>query len=162
MNAFSLIFGLVILGLFIIPVVYFQRSQNKTMRELSKSFKRIAVSNGINVSKSDFWDNIYGIGLDDKNNKLLYLKHNNSNDVVAVLDVNDVDKCSIEKLTEHHSSKLKHEAVVNHVDLVITHRNGNQSKDLLEFYDESVSPRLNTELELAEKWRKLISSKTAK
>jgi len=161
MNTFSLIFGLAILGLFLIPVFYFQRTQNKAMRELAKSFKQFAASNSINISKSDFWDNMYGIGIDDKNNKVLYVKHNNQNDVVAVLDMNDVDKCTIEKLTENHHTKRNHETVVNHVNLVITHSNGNKNKDLLEFYDESVSPRLNSELVLAEKWQKLISKKTA-
>lgn len=162
MNAFSLILGLIFVGIFIIPVVIFQRSQNKAMRELSRSFKRVAVSNGININQSDFWDNTYGIGIDEKNNKLLYIKHSNASDQVSVLDVNDVEKCSVEKQTENHNSKHKQETVLNHVNLAIIRRSSGQTKDLLEFYDESVSPRLNTELVLAEKWQKVISNRVAK
>lgn len=161
MDTTSIIIGLFFVAIFIVPIWLIQRSQNKSKGTLSKSFKQAASSNGLTITMSDFWANLYSIGVDEKNNKLLYLAHKESGDKVVVVDLSTLEKCSIERKT-HQSGTGKHqETVTEHLDLKLIHNDAMHTSDRLEFYDESTSLHMNGEQILLEKWQKIIGNKLA-
>jgi hypothetical protein len=159
MDTTSLIIGLFFVAIFIVPVWLIQRSQNKGKGILSKSFKQAASSNGLSISTSDFWANAYCIGFDEKNNKLLYLAHKPTGDNVVVVDLNTLEKCSIERKT-HQSGTGKHqETVTDHLVLKLIHNDAMHTTDRLEFYDVATNLSMNGEQMLLEKWQKIIGNK---
>lgn len=161
MDTTSIIIGLFFVAIFIVPIWLIQRSQNKGKGTLSKSFKEAASSNGLSISTSDYWANAYCIGIDEKNNKLLYVAHKESGDKVVVVDLSTLEKCSIERKT-HQSGTGKHqETVTDHLDLKLIHNDAMHTSDRLEFYDESTSLHMNGEQILLEKWQKIIGNKLA-
>jgi hypothetical protein len=161
MESYSVIIGLVILSLFILPLWYFQRSQHKAEKNLSKLFKQIAVTNGLLLTQSDKWHNMYSIGIDDKHNRLLYLKHKSTGDQKQVIDLSTIAKCSIEKKIRN-VGKGKHQSkVIENIKLVLTQQDVAHTQHVLEFYDVAESGLMNGEITLVEKWRYLIESKVA-
>ena len=162
MEAYSIIIGLIFIALFFIPIWLFQRSQNKESRNLKKSFHKAVSANGLSVSDFDLWNNIYGIGLDPKNNKLLYLKHGQQEDYTKVIDLGDIAKCSIERKTGKLPANKGASPVTEKLALVLTHSDDKNSVDLLEFYHESVSPQMNGESAVIDKWQKMLSIKLGK
>lgn len=162
MDTSSLVIGLILGLLCIIPAWLFQRTQNKATRILKKTFKQAATTNNLTISESDMWHNFYSIGLDNSKNKLLYLKHKDSDDQTVIVDLSTIEKCSMDRKT-HQTGSGKHSATtINHLDLALIHNDAQHSRDLLEFYDESISSQLNGEPVLLEKWQKLITEKLAK
>lgn len=161
MNTSSLLIGLFLVLLCIIPVWLFQRTQTKATRTLKKSFKQLAATNNLAITESDIWHNIYSIGIDNSKNKLLYLKHTESGDLATVADVSDLDKCIVERKIQQTGSGRHSIATVQHLDLVLTYRDSPNHKDVLEFYDESLGTQMNGESMLIEKWQKLIADRFA-
>ncbi|MBE0663519.1 MAG: hypothetical protein IH597_13760 [Bacteroidales bacterium] len=161
MDTTSIIIGLFFVALFIVPIWLIQRSQNKSKGTLSKSFKQAASTQGLSISTSDFWANMYGIGVDEKSNKLLYLAHKPAGEKVMVVDLNTLEKCSIERKT-HQSGNGKHqETVTDRLDLKLIHNDAMHTTYRLEFYEESTSLHMNGEQILLEKWQKIIGNKLA-
>jgi hypothetical protein len=161
MESYSVIIGLVFIALFILPIWYFQRSQNNSERYLSKLFKQVASTNELSISQSDEWHNMYSIGFDEKHNKLLYLKHSSSGDQKQVIDLSTIAKCSIEKKVRNVSNGKHQSREVDNIKLVLTRQDAAHTQLALEFYDKAESALLNGELTLVEKWKNLIESKLA-
>jgi len=159
MESYSVVIGLVFISIFILPIWYFQRSQNKAERYLSKLFKQVASTNELSITQSDEWHNMYSIGFDEQRNKLLYLKHSSSGDQKQVIDLSTIAKCSIEKKIRNVSNGKHQSRQVDNIKLVLTKQDAAHAQLALEFYDESESALLKGELTLVEKWQNLIESK---
>jgi len=161
MELYSVIIGLVFIALFILPIWYFQRSQNKAGSYLSGLFKKVASDSELSISQFDEWCNIYSIGFDEKHNKLLYLKHSSSGDQKQLIDLSTIAKCSIEKKIRNVSNGKHQSREVDNIKLVLIRQDAAHTQLALEFYDKAVSALLNGELTLVEKWQSLIESKLA-
>jgi len=161
MEPYSLIIGLFFVALFVLPVWFFQRSQNKEKRVLTKSFKQAASANGLSISQADLWHNIYGIGFDEKNKKLLYLKHSQEADHSILIDLRKIDKCSIQKQVNRSEHGKGSNNIIEKLNLVLVHNDDKNVKDSLEFYNEAICQNMDGDQNMAEKWQKFISAQLA-
>ncbi|MGB4204048.1 MAG: hypothetical protein WBJ84_00320 [Bacteroidales bacterium] len=156
MESYSLIIGLVLILLCFIPIWFFQRNQTKGLRKLSKAFKQSLANNNLTVNQPEFWNNSYGIGVDDSQGKLIYIKLENDVTREYVVDLSQIDKCSIQKKTQTSSSGKNSFQTIEGLNLVLTRKNAEKQNDILEFYNVIEDRQLKGEEQIIEKWKKTI------
>lgn len=156
MESYSLIIGLVLILLCIIPLWFFQRNQTKGLRKLTKAFKQSLANNNLTVNQPEFWNNSYGIGVDDMQGKLIYIKLKNDATREYVVDLSQIDKCSIQKKIQTSSSGKSGFNTIEALDLVLTRKNAEKQNDMLEFFNENEDRQLKGEEQIIEKWKKTI------
>lgn len=74
----EVIFALIALACFIVPVIYLQRKNKQEKKKFLKEFLHLAEQEQLMISAHDFWNHNYAIGLDTNSDKLFYLKRKES------------------------------------------------------------------------------------
>ena len=150
----SIIFGLISLACFIVPVLYYQGKKRKKRNQFIQHFLELAALQQLNISANDSWNDCYAIGIDTQKQQLFYLKRQGDKETISHLDLAKVERCSL------LSGKrvVRDNVIVDRLALGFSFRSSNQPEMALEFYSREESSSLNDELLLAEKWKVLIES----
>ena len=150
MDLQSIIVGSILVGMFVVPIIFLQKKQSKKQLQ---DFLEIAGKNQVVVDMYDLWEPCFGIGLDSKNGKLLYTRKYDTKYKNVVIDLADVGTCSLYKT----SRDVNGDKVIDTIGLQLTYRKDFKTPDTyLEFYNKEERLNLNDELQLAEKWQQLI------
>lgn len=156
MDLTSAIIGLCAIACFVVPVVYIQYAQKKKKKEFLANFLNLAGRQHINITQHEQWNQYYAIGLDGGTNKLFYLKKKDGQEQTALIDLNEVETCSV----VNKQRKVHEDIIIERLDLAFKYRNPKAGEKVLEFYDKEVSMALNEELKLVEKWKNIINART--
>lgn len=161
MEPFQIIVGTGALLAFILPIVYLRWLEHVKNRDLIARFLTLANQNGLSISKYDYWNICYCIGLDEKSQKILYFKMKDGLEKVTVVDLSTLQKCiplNQSKLMKTHSGTSK---VVE--SLGITLNFGLAKPEVhIEFYNGKESISLSGEIGLLDKWVNLINKSVGK
>ena len=148
------IFGLLALACFIVPVIYIQRRNKQEKKKFLKEFIHLAEQEKLIISAHDFWNHNYAIGLDANSHKLFYLKRKEGVDQQLVINLSEVEKCSLMNLNRTVNDSL----VIDRLALKFSFRNSKLLEQVLEFYSKEETMAVNDEVQLSEKWRALITA----
>lgn len=154
MDITSAIIGLISLALFIVPILYIQGKQKKGTKKLLDDYARLAEKHRLTISKSDSWNNCFVIGLDKAQSKLLYLKKQKEKEHVVLINLPDVETCTVTNL--HRD--VNNNRVIDFIGLRFKLRGPKQAEQALEFYNKDESMYLSDELLLCEKWSAIVNA----
>lgn len=87
MDLNTIIIGLIISSVIIVPIVFIQMTQNRQKKKAKKHFIEEAKSKNVHVSEMDFWGTYYAIALDASENKLVYSKITEEENVWITADL---------------------------------------------------------------------------
>jgi hypothetical protein len=91
----TIMLGLLAVAVFLVPIFYIQRKQKGQANKVEQVFLEASQKQGLNLSKYDFWNEQYGIGLDEVNNKLYYWNNTAQDPQEVLVDVHSIqEKCS--------------------------------------------------------------------
>lgn len=154
MEVGEVIFGLLALACFIVPVVYIQRRGRQEKKKFLKEFLQLAQQQELNLTTHDFWNHSYAIGLDPLKNKLFYLKKREGEEQQVVIDLAEIEKCRF----INANRTVNGSRVIDRLALGFGFLNSGLPEKNLEFYTKEESMAVHDELALAEKWQELINS----
>ncbi len=162
MNTSSFITGIILLLLFIIPVIFLSRKNTNKNKMLLTYFKDLSIQQGLDISQSEVWDNHYAIGIDAEADKLFYLKKTTDNDEKITLRFNDIQKCSVNNSVRTIKEGKNTTNITDCIELKFKSIHTNGSEKTIEFYHAHGNENtiLSNQLQLAEKWAKIINQKT--
>lgn len=150
MDLQSVIVGSILVAIFIVPLFFLQKRQSKKQLE---DLLNIAAKHQMVVDMHDLWDPCFALGLDSKSRKLVYARKLDTRYKEVVIDLAEVGSCSLYKT----SRDVNGDKVIDLIGLQFTYRKDFKTPDTyLEFYNKEERLNLNDELQLAEKWHKLI------
>ncbi|WP_417196376.1 hypothetical protein [Bizionia sp.] len=155
MDLNTIIIGLVITTVIIVPLVYIQMSQNIQKKKAKNTFIANAKSKNIHVSEMDFWGTYYAIALDVSENKLVFSKKTEEETVWITADLNLVTDCYIHKTDRTIKNKTTNKIETDRIDLVL--RTKGQEDYVLEFFNVDINFEMTNEKVLLEKWLARIS-----
>ncbi|OBX21096.1 MULTISPECIES: hypothetical protein [Bizionia] len=155
MDLNTIIIGLVITTVIIVPLVYIQMSQNIQKKKAKNKFIADAKSKNVHVSEMDFWGTFYAVALDASENKLVYSKKTDEETVWITADLSRVTDCYIHKTDRTIKNKTTNKIETDRIDLVL--RTKGQEDYILEFFNVDVNFEITKEKVLLEKWQALIS-----
>lgn len=152
MEITTTIIGAILLGFFFVPMYFVNKKSKKLRTEKQAFFNSLAQQQGLNLSDlENFADKIIGI---DKTQKVfLYASGKELKDDFKIIALNSVRTCELNKIARING----HTTVVDYVGINFVLNDNKKSKINLEFYNGEKTLQLNNELQVAEKWVKLIN-----
>lgn len=150
----TLLIGVGMVALITLPILYFQRDQKKKGAAFLQLFKLRAQHQQVQAEHCDVWSNYCAIGLDTQRKKLFYLRKNGEQEQQLVINLADVENCTLNNLKRMHNG----DQIIYHLELCFALRAPKGSIIIIEFYSKDESITLNGELQLIEKWKTIINA----
>lgn len=138
----------------VIPFVWFILAEKSGMSKKKKAFEDIATSHNLKLTLQETWNTIC-LGLDEKENTLLYITINASGTKVQQIELDDVKKCVINKTSKEYKNGDRHYSEITRLDLEFSFVS-NTSPVVLTFYNAEDNFSQNREVARAEKWLSII------
>jgi hypothetical protein len=157
MDVGTTLIGIAILLMIIIPLVIINRKKKKLEAQFLQSFLFLGEKNNNRITIYDVW-NKSAIGIDKINHKLFYLQRTAVEDFTIEIDLSSIQKSRVVSI----NLTMNGQSVTDKISLVLAYRDKNLTEKVLEFYNnETDDLNLNGEIQLADKWLKIINSDIA-
>lgn len=148
----SLGISLTALLAFVWPLYYYSRKQKLKLESQKKFLEKIRQSSNLQFDQRDHWRGLYGMGLDIKNKKLIYVYYGNPQEIKTI-DLQMAHRIFIQK-TEHELSNGKEKKqILDHLAIQIE---CSDKTHILEIYDSNRFSDLDGEWPLAKKWENIL------
>ncbi|MGC1632272.1 MAG: hypothetical protein WA749_09205 [Gelidibacter sp.] len=145
---------LVVILIVVIPFSLFIWADKSGKAKKKKKFQDVAREQNLKFSEAEYWNNSC-IGYDDQENTLIYINTTDTETKFQKVDLDDVRKCAINRITKEFKNGDKHFSEMSRLDLEFTFiSNAEPVKISLYSTDEGFSQ--NQEMPRAEKWLALI------
>lgn len=157
MDTSTIVLGILSVALFIIPLYYIQHKQKLKVSKAKQPFLDAATRQGLQLGQQDFWNEQFGIGLDEASNRLFYWHIDGQKPQESVIELDTVKQSILENL--HHD--VNGNRIIDSIGLRLSLIGAKVPNLYLPFYDKEGNMMLNGELQLAEKWNAIIQNKMA-
>ncbi|NUO02039.1 MAG: hypothetical protein HUU01_15650 [Saprospiraceae bacterium] len=155
MELSSAIIGGVCLILFILPIYLLNKSGVQKEKRRLNAMLALGEKYGLKLTTTDGW-NGYTIGLDEHAGKLIYVKSTDEDQREILIDLNDIRQCNIVNTPREIKSKSGTQRIVDRLELQFLYKKPETAPVLMEFYDGRKQFQLSGELQMVEKWAKII------
>lgn len=157
MDTGTTIIGIIILLLCILPLVIMTRKANQKERQFSRDLFDFAKKSNSKLSEHEIMNNI-AIGLDKENNQLFFLRKKENIEAEFQINLLEIQKCRVLNSNRTVNSKEGNYKVIDKLALAFTYLDKNKQETVLDFYKSELNNfSLNGELQLIEKWLKIIN-----
>ena len=157
-----ILIGSVALVAMVAPVMYIHKTRKNKETSFISRFNELAMQNNVNIAQPETWNIHYAMGLDAAANKILYLKKNENQENMVVIDLRQVERCRVANKTHQVKSNGKNIAVTDSLHLAFILKDKSKADKTVEFYNGDESLCLRGELPLVEKWCDLINQQLKK
>jgi hypothetical protein len=146
--------GLVLIAICALPFVLMFINRKKKVGQRLTSLRKIADSQGRPVSKYDIGGDFI-IGMDETPKHVYFYKSQQSDGLEQIVDLDGISSCKVIKMTR----SVGNSGIMSRIELAFIPAVKEQQETRLVFYNESQQAALSNELEIAEKWSKLIQER---
>ena len=148
MDLSTIIISIIALMLFVVPIMYIKSVQKKKAQKHLNEFLGQAQAQQLQLTQHEFWDDCYGIGLDEAKQKLFYVKKHQGNEQQQVVNLAEMKSCSVSTTSREAGDNT----VIEQISLRFTPRTPKAQELYLEFYSHEVNLMVSGELRTANKW----------
>lgn len=145
---------LVVVLLVVVPFSLFIWVDKAAKAKKKKKFENIARGQNLKLSTVEYWNNSC-MGYDDKENTLIYIVNTDTETKFQKVDLDDVRKCTINKVVKDYKNGDKHYSEMTRLDLEFTFIS-NLAPEKMTLYSIDDSFAENQEVPRAEKWLAFI------
>jgi len=161
MNITTLIIGLVLALIFLVPVLFLVRASARAKKKYLTEIMDLAAKNGSNIAEHDHWNNS-AIGMDKDHRKVFYINRTTNNERTLIIDLSEVKQCQVVNKSKNAGKKANYTPIVERLGLVFNYINKDKPDTWLDFYNSDFDSTIpEKEFKLAEKWSGLVSNVTA-
>ena len=150
----------VVIAVSIMLIIFYNLQRQKRTEKLLQVFAHAATAMGLSISKKQVMGSAV-IGLDEINNKLLYLEISGRTHNKFLFDLGEIESCTVRKtyLPERNRVVRLHD-VIQTIGLKFNYRNRDKSI-LLPVYIKSIDPasEIGERMELARQWQAILSDR---
>lgn len=149
------IFFLLFVAIYINSVYRKKKKQTMFLGHIS----RLSGSNPGNITQFDIWHNSV-IGMNDSVAELYFIKNSSDEQTFQKIQLSEFQRCWVNEVSRTVSIKESIIKVVEKVEVIMANKVKNKPDTAIEFYNQETD-RLDLfgELQLAEKWCKLLNDK---
>ena len=161
MNSSTLLIGLILALIFIVPVMFLVRASSNAKKKYLKDLFNLAKNNNCSISEHDHWNNTV-IGIDKDHRNLFYINKTTNNESTVTIDLSEVKQCQVVNKSKNTGKKANYTPVTERLGLIFNYLGKDKPDTWLDFYnsdfDSSVPDR---EFKLVEKWSDIVNNVTA-
>jgi len=161
MDSGTIIIAILFILICSIPFVIMGRNSKKREKQFLRTLLEIAGKNNGKLSNHDFLTHA-AIGIDDDAKMIFFVKKANNMETHQLVTLHEIQKCNMITATRNGSNEDGLFKIIEKLELAFEHRDKRKANTVLEFYNADYSsPTLTGELQLIEKWCKMINDKIA-
>lgn len=161
MDSGTIIIAILFILVCSIPFIIMGRNSKKREKQFLRTLLEMAHKNNGKLSTCDFLTHA-AIGIDNDTNLVFFVKKVNHIETHQLVTLHEIQKCNMITATRNASNEDGIFKIIEKLELAFEHRDKRKADTILEFYNAAYSsPTLTGELQLAEKWRKIINDKIA-
>ncbi|UBM58672.1 hypothetical protein LAG90_17875 [Marinilongibacter aquaticus] len=157
MNLGTIIFGLVATAFCVLPFVLMSRNRKKKETELVDGLMTLAVSLGSTVAEYDCGID-FAIGVSEERDYLFFWKKKGQVADGQLVRLSTVADCTVRSQRHTVQNQNITSAVIDRLELVFEYKDKKVAPERLVFFDHHERLQLTGELQLVEKWEKIVSS----
>jgi hypothetical protein len=151
-----LLIGTTVLIICVLPFLITHNKKKKKEKEIKEVISRLAAKSNSKVDEYDWWNKTI-IGIDNLNRKLLFIKKIEDKELQYAIDLSDIHMGRV--INSHRSVINGNYNVIQKLQLGLISKNKDKPETLLEFYNADYdSLTIREELQLVEKWSKIVNS----
>jgi hypothetical protein len=158
MDILNVAIGGIVLVCCLLPFVLTDRKRNANKRKMIQALNHLALQNNAIITQSDYAGK-FVIGLDEHTNNVFFLKVNPNGNVVQSVDLADVKTCRVNTISRTVKENKSTQRITEKLELVFIPIQPDGKTCQMEIYNEEESLQLTGELQLVEKWAKLVNDK---
>tara|TARA_R110002167_G_scaffold84156_1_gene228727 strand:- start:805 stop:1257 length:453 start_codon:yes stop_codon:yes gene_type:complete len=136
-----------------VPFFLFNALGKKDEKKRKALYKATIAKYNLNIEQQEIWGNRF-IGIDAKQNKLLFVKILPSGSTEQLLDLSPLKGCQVLEKRKVVKTKHKKDSHLEQMDLELLFKNS--APVILNFYDEEENFGENFELKRVEKWKVIV------
>ena len=157
MDSGTLIFVIVFVMICTVLVVIINKNKSKKEKQLFQTLQDLAGESKCQISEHDQWRNSL-IGIDKQANRLFYIRTTDEIVNRKSVSLGEIQKCRVINTNRLVTNNGSNYTVTDRIELTLTCRDSKTADHLLEFYNTKQDNLiLNGELQLAEKWAKIVN-----
>ncbi|WP_372947839.1 hypothetical protein [Mariniphaga sp.] len=162
MDLGTIIITFIFIAIVTIPFVLTGYSKKRKKKNLLRKLTEIAGNEGGTISQHEFCSN-FVIGLDEMANHLYFYKKGENMEIAKSINLREFKICRLLNTNRTIGEKKSSYSVIDKLELCFYPNDKNRPDESLEIYnDEYDSLTLSGELQLAEKWEKLLNERMKK
>jgi hypothetical protein len=158
MDLGTLIIAAVLVAICIVPFLIMGRNKKKRDKQLLQLLFDTASKENCKITQSEFLNDI-AIGLDGINNKLFFLKKIDAIEVEQHVSLLEIKNCGLLNSNRPLDTKMNKGVIIEKIGLTFTPNDKNKTNIVFEFFNSEETMLLSGELQLAQKWEKIINEK---
>ena len=159
MDSGTIIVTIIFLAIVIIPISLTGYSRKKKQKNLFLTLTEMAKADNFSLTHHEFCGDFI-IGLDETSNQLFFYKKGETNEIAVKINLKDFRNCRIFNSKRGIGSKEDHYDVIDKLELCFYPKDKTNPNVLVEIYnDEHDSLTLSGELQLIEKWDKMLNER---
>jgi len=141
-----------------IPIIIINSKKKRKEKLFIQLLLDLAEKSNSKITQRDLWNNSQ-IGIDKEACRLFYIKQTNSEEVIKVVDLSEIQKCRVINTSRTVNFKDSVQTVLEKLELAFVNQDKNKSEIILGFYDSAIdSLSLRNEFILTEKWSEIVNS----
>ncbi|SIT77487.1 hypothetical protein [Pontibacter indicus] len=152
MDTSTIVMGILALALFVVPIYYIQQKQKSKLNKAKQPFLDAAQRHGLQLGKYDFWNEQYGIGLDETESRLFYWHNETGIPQEMITELSSVKQSIVDSAYRENNGNRIFDAI----GLRLMLQGAKESSVYLPFYLTKDIMMLKGELKLAEEWNAII------
>ena len=152
MDKGSIIIGLGIIILVVLPFVLPSFFKHRRENRLKNRLRHMAGKAGFEVSESDVWGKIHAIGIDDRAERIIYYSALNNSGTPDIISLNDVGGCRIVQADSTQKCQYGGPQTAYRLFLVFTFNESSRGEKAIEFYNNASFAPVDHDMTLIEKW----------
>ena len=150
MDQSSLIIGIVLMIVCVLPFVLFSLNNTKKRKQRIQNLIQKSKENNATIQEKDDWNQSI-IGLDKTNKLLFFSKKSEEFDKFISINISELQKCQIERTENNHNTLEK-------LELELTF--ASKPTVVLEFFNKNETRLILNEIEIIQKWQTLLNKIT--
>jgi len=148
----------IILAICILPFIFMSRSRKKREKKFLQSLSKIAEKHNCNITQHEFCGDFI-IGLDEIANAVFFFKQVNNKETAKYINLTKIQSCTMINTSKTIKTKNSSYKEIDKLEFNFLPTAKYKPNILLEFYNYDESLPLSGQLELMEKWLKIINDK---
>lgn len=159
MDSGTIITAIIFILVCSIPFIIMSMNAKKKERKFLRALFKIAENNNCKVSDHDFLGHA-AIGIDEADNMVFFIKIVNHIEMAQQVSLSEIQKCRVTELARTGTDANGYFKFIDKLGLLFEDKDKNKDDALLEFYNVAYcSPTLSGELQLADKWCRILNDK---
>ncbi len=154
----TIITGAIIIALCFLPYIYMSKRGKKREQKFFQLLLNKSKQLNYNITNYEVMGNII-IGLDETTQELFFLRKVNDEERFQHLNLNEVKQIRLNNLNRMVGAAKNQQKVLDKLQLVFVFKKSSNPEVIFEFFNSDESLIVNGELQLIEKWAKILNEK---